>query len=422
MSEFDRVIGYEDVKAELIRICDVIVDPEKYRKLGAVTPKGVLLHGEPGIGKTLMALSFIREAGRKTLTIRKDKPNGGFVEHIRQVFEEAKSQSPSIVFLDDLDKFADEEKKSKNEEEYVVVQSCIDDVKDDEVFVIATANDIDLLPDSLIRNGRFDKVIEMVAPKGKEAEKIISFYLKDKKIVPDVDTGEISRLMEGRTCADLETVVNEAAIYAAYKGKEIIEQDDIVQACMRIIFDAPECVEQEDHEFLRNIAVHEAGHAVIGEILAPGSVNIVSIYQYSGSVKGILQAHENENMYLSKRLLENKVIRLLGGKAATEMVYGVSDPGTNSDLHKAFSMVEKFVDHYCSYSFDSFTACDSSPYLFEMRDRRISYEIERYYQTAKQIIAENRSFLDAIVDELMDKKTLTCRDIERIRNEYIKAA
>lgn len=422
MSEFDRVIGYEDIKVELRRICDVLVEPEKYRRLGATTPKGIMLHGEPGIGKSLMALCFIKESGRKAFTIRKDKPDGDFVEHIKKIFDEAREQAPSIVFLDDLDKFSNEDDDDCDAEEYVVVQSCIDYVRDHEVFVIATVNNKRKLPSSLKRAGRFDKIIEMMAPKGEEAEKIIAYYLKDKTVAKNLDIGEIARLMEEHTCADLETVVNEAAIYAAFQGKERVEQDDMVRACLRIIFDAPECIEQNDNEFLRNIAVHEAGHAVIGEILEPGSVNIVSIYQYSGSVKGLLHAHQRDDFSLSKKLMENKVIRVLGGKAATELIYGVTDTGTNGDLHKAFTLVAKFVDDFCSYSFDSFVGHHSSEHLKENRDRRIAYELERYYQVAKQILAENRAFLDALVDELMEKRTLTCRDVERIKKAIIKAA
>jgi cell division protease FtsH len=157
MRELDRVIGYEGIKQELYRIIDIIRDPAKYKSLGVSAPKGILLSGEPGIGKTLMAKSFIKEAGLKTFTIRKDRPDGAFVDLIRETFKEAEKAAPSIVLLDDLDKFANEDDYHRDAEEYVTVQACIDDVKESDVFVLGTCNNSRKLPDSLVRSGRFDK-------------------------------------------------------------------------------------------------------------------------------------------------------------------------------------------------------------------------------------------------------------------------
>ena len=133
--EFAVVIGYEPIKMELKRIIDIMLNPEKYKKLGVTTPRGVLFNGGPGLGKTLLANCFIRASGRKTFTCRKDKPNGDFVREIKNVFEDAKNNAPSIVFLDDMDKFANEDEYHENAEEFVTIQSCIDEVKNFEVFV-----------------------------------------------------------------------------------------------------------------------------------------------------------------------------------------------------------------------------------------------------------------------------------------------
>ena len=161
MSEFDKVIGYEDAKMELKRFCDVLRNPEKYTKLGVTMPSGILLCGEPGLGKTLMARCFIAESGCRVFTLRKEKPNGDFVNQIKETFEKAKTDSPSIVFLDDMDKFANEDDMHRDAEEYVTVQSCIDACKGHGIFTLATVNDKHCLPDSLLRAGRFDKVIEL---------------------------------------------------------------------------------------------------------------------------------------------------------------------------------------------------------------------------------------------------------------------
>ena len=157
MSKFDKVIGYEDIKAELIRICDVVKNPKKYARLGVCMPRGIMLWGEPGLGKTLMAQCFIEESGCKSFIIRKDKPDGDLVNVIREVFNQAKAQGRAIVFLDDLDKFANEDNQHPDAEEYVTVQACIDSCKDSEVFVLATANDKWCLPDSLRRSGKIGR-------------------------------------------------------------------------------------------------------------------------------------------------------------------------------------------------------------------------------------------------------------------------
>lgn len=415
MSEFDKVIGYEDIKMELKRFCDVIRNPEKYKKMGVQSPRGILLHGDPGLGKSLMAKCFIAESGRTVITLRKDKPDGDFVNAIRKTFEKAKKEAPCIVFFDDMDKFANEDNMHRDAEEYVAVQAGIDDCKDIEVFVLATVNDKWSLPDSLIRAGRFDKVIGFKNPTGTDAIKIIQHFLEGKQTVGDVNAVEIARLIEGHSCAELESVINEAGIYAGYESRELIEQRDIVKACMRLLFGAPECTNSKENPYARHVAVHEAGHAVLAEVLEPGSVNLVSICKFSGSAAGITKLRKTDYEEYSKELMENKVISVLGGKAATEMVYGIADVGCNSDMHEAFDTVTEFVDNICSLGFQTFEGNNSSGYLLEMKDRLVSMEMERYYQMAKKLIATNRDFLDAMTEALMDKQTLTCEDIGLIR-------
>ena len=164
MNAFERIIGYDSIKNELIQICDMIHNKDVYEKLGAKLPQGVLIHGEPGLGKTLMAKCFIEECGLETYTVRRNRGNDDFVGLITDVFEKAKENAPALIFLDDMDKFANEDEAHRNAEEYVAVQSGIDEVKGYEVFVLATANCIRNLPQSLLRSGRFDRKIEVKRP------------------------------------------------------------------------------------------------------------------------------------------------------------------------------------------------------------------------------------------------------------------
>lgn len=415
MSSFDKIIGYEGIKTELLRYCDVLKNPQIYHELGVKIPKGILLEGNPGLGKTMIAKCFIEESGCKSYILRKDKPDGDFVNEIRNVFERAKSDQCAIVLLDDMDKYANEDESHRDAEEYVTIQSCIDECKDSGVFVIATVNCIFSLPESLMRAGRFDKIIEMQFPKGEDAKRIVEYYLSQKQVVKNIDIEEISRLMEGHSCATLEAVINEAGIYAGFERRNKIEHADLLKACMRLIFDAPEVNDIKDNDILKRIAVHEAGHVVVAEVLNPGSVSLTSVQEFYGSKQGTTSNNKADDYNFNKSAQENEVVILLGGKAATEMVLGLNDVGCSNDISLASILVSAFVDDYCSFGFDSFEGPNPSQFLLENKDRLVAYEMNKYYQRAKQIIAENREFLDAITKELIEKKMLTYKDIKRMR-------
>lgn len=419
MDNFERVVGYEDIKAELRRFADVIRNTEKYASLGVTLPSGLLLSGKPGLGKTLMAKCFIEEAGCKTFTLRKDKPNGDFVKHIRETFDEAKKEAPSIVFLDDMDKFANEDRMHRDAEEYVTIQSCIDDNKGCGIFVLATVNEKYDLPDSLLRAGRFDETIDVEPPRGEDAEELIKYFLSTKTMMGNVDMEELTRLMEGNSCAEIETIINKAGIYAVSDGRDRIDQGDIVKACMRLMFESPECVNPSNNGNTKSVAIHEAGHAVVAEVLDPGSVTLTSVCRHIGQTEGVTKVHKREEFDLSKELYENSIICALGGKAATEMILGVADMGCNSDMHKVFDSVAVLVDNNCTLGFDAFERNPVSNYVLDNKDRLISSEVERYYKCAKKIVAENREFLDAVISALLDHKTVTFREMQTIREQNI---
>ncbi len=416
MKEFDKIIGYESVKKELERICDIMVNSEKYEKLGASTPRGLLLYGAPGVGKTTMAKSLIDASKRPVFICRKDKPDGDFIKYIKNQFEEAKKNAPSIIFLDDMDKFANEDEYHRNAEEFVTVQSCIDDCKGIEVFVLATANALNCVPKSLLRAGRFDKSIKIGNPHGKDAEEIIRYYLSNKKFVDGVDCEAVAKILNGGSCAELETVINEAGVYAGFENKDKIDMNDIVRSAMRVIFGAPESIDDTDEEDLLAVAYHEAGHAVIAEMLEPNSVSIVSVLSHIGETGGVTAYNQGDKYFKYKKYMENRVLSLLGGKAATEIVYGEVDTGANSDLHRAFDIVERFVDNYCSNGFDRWIQGRySSNEVSARRDMQMTVEMENFYAQAKSILIKNRKFLDALAKALADKKTLLNKDIQLIK-------
>jgi len=417
MKAFDKIIGYQSIKNELGILSDMMKNSEKYARLGVKLPRGILLFGEPGVGKTLMANCLIEESGRKVFVLRKDLPDGEFVNAIQETFKQARANTPCIVFLDDLDKFANDDRRDSNAEEYVTIQSCIDDSMADDVFVLATANNVRCLPKSLLREGRLGRKIYVDAPQGKDAVDIIQFYLSQKECVADVNAEDIARMLNGDSCAQLESIINEAGIYAASQNKERIDMDDMMRAVLRVKFDAPESVDEVPIESLTKTAYHEAGHVVVAEALQEGNVSVVSIIAHDGSTRGLTGYYQDDTYWDDMVNMENRVMCILGGKAATEIVYGRPDVGCNRDLHRAFDIAERFVDNYCATSFDSFAREDSGNDLFNRKDTRVAAEMDKYYAQAKRILVENRAFLEAVVQALLDKKTLVASDIQRIRRE-----
>ena len=417
MKGFEKIIGYKSIKKELILYADVLKNPKKYSALGVNVPSGILLCGDPGLGKTLMATCFIEETGLKAFVLRKEKSNGSFVNEIRKTYENARKEAPSIVFLDDMDKFSNTDSDYKDTEEYVTIQSCIDESKECGIFTLATSNSLFNLPSSLLRPGRFDEVIEVNPPCRKEVEEIIQYYLSQKKSVGDVDVKELSMLMDECPCAELENIINKAGIYAGYDNRDCICHQDIVDAFVRVMYESPECLNPQNNGENERIALHEAGHAVISEVLEPGSVTLISVCRNSYATQGVTRTKRAEEYYLSRELRENRVITSLGGKAATEIILGVSDVGCQDDLLTAHNIVEDLVDDFGTIGFETHTGRNSGAYVLEKKDRLIASELERYYKEAKRIIANNRAFVERVRVELLRHHTLTYRDMEMIRAE-----
>ena len=416
---FEEIIGYDSVKEELKRFCDVLENSKRYEELGVTLPSGILFSGEPGIGKSMMAKAFIEASGLKSFTIRKDRSDGDFTDKIRKTFEQAREEEKSIVLLDDMDKYANEDDKHKDAEEYITVQACIDDSVGSGVFVIATINDRDCLPKSLLRTGRFDKIIEMKAPEYEDTLKLTKHFLKNRRHEEDIDEEEIARIMTGRAVSDLKTIINDAGISAGYEGRAAISQKDILGSIVRLVFESPECEAKDDGEFDR-VLVHELGHVITAEMLEPGSVALVSVESHNGDIGGVTMIKPLKQNKLTPETLEKQATWALGGRAATEIVFGEPDVGSESDLQSAARKIEKLIEDEAQHGFEAFNRL----YAFSgrMADKKalvVAHEMENCYRKAKKIIAENRNLLSVLADILEKEKTLTSRAIREIIESLI---
>ena len=413
MSAFAKIIGYENVKKELRQVADMIKNPDKYKAFGAKMPKGIILHGVPGVGKTMLATALIEEAGVNSKVIRHEMARDSFCDHIKNSFEEfAASSAPAIILLDDLDKFSMDE---KNGEEFAVVQACIDSVKDKDIFVVATVNDMRVLPKSLTRPGRFDRNVEIGYPVGEEATKIIMYYMEGVKVAPDINYEDIAKMLTSRSCATLASVINAAAIEAAFAEKENIEMEDFVKAILTDVYGLENHCGEMSPEKQEEIAYHEAGHAVLAEVLMPECIGMVSLSSeaYSGMGGFVLHCKEPE-----RRAYE--ILVALGGKAACEMKYGRVGSATGLDLDKAAFEVLQSISRVASLGFSnlSLRSQDSDAYLYG-RQQVVAAEMERYLFKAKEIVASNREFLDKVATELLKKHTLLFSDMKRIRESCV---
>ena len=417
MDAFEKVIGYEQVKTELRQIADIIKNREKYEKLGARMPKGILIFGEPGLGKTLLAEEFIRECGIYNRTVRRSSGDMDFISEMHQAFRDAKANVPSVILLDDLDKYANEDRDHADAKEYVAVQACIDNVKDEDVFIIATVNDIHKLPKSLRRAGRFDRKIRVEPPQDGDALKIIEHYLAGKAVDQDINVEDIVKMSSKSSCAELEMVLNEAAIFAAYEGRSSIGIEHITEAVLRMQYHTPKDANITSGEELEYTVLHEAGHIVMAEAIRKGSIGLASI-------RAVSKAEAGGFVHMCGKVERrpHAILISLAGKAAVEMYYAERCAGgCASDLEKASDLIRRGMTENAT---SGLALLDKEHQYFSEThlarcETAVTVELERYMRIARQSLLDNREFLEKVRDALKEKETLLHSDIKFLRKGCI---
>lgn len=357
MSALDKVIGYKSVVNELQELANVLKNPAPYEALGAKIPRGLIIQGDPGLGKTLMAQCFIEETGWKSLLLRRTASSDKFLDEIQATFDEAKASAPCIVFLDDLDKFANTDQARPNQPEYVTVQSCIDNIAGHKVFVLATANDeYRSVPPSLVRPGRFDKTITLRRPEFDDARQIISYYLESRHIPNTVDADKIAQFP--MTCAELENRINTAAISAIAAGRQSINTTDLLKACLEYVEGATwsecdvhlswqEAARRRDYEPRARTACHEAGHLLMLELLDPGSANLAALLDTRARMaKGVTMSRRDHDPFVPGVSSEGVKLKIaLGGLVAEEIAFGQWSLGSHIDLERATGLAYEELTH-----------------------------------------------------------------------------
>lgn len=413
MSAFDKVIGYRSAKEELSQILDMFKHSEIYKEIGAKLPHGVLLYGAPGMGKTLLATSFIEEAAVKAFSVKGTKGKGAILKDIADAFEKAKQEGKAIIFFDDMDKFSSSQSRDVDDPAFVAIQSGIDSVKGKDILVVATVNNVEKLPSSLKRNGRFDCKLHIGTPGRSDAAKIVEYYLRKRKVDPNANYDDIAKMINYSSCADLDKVVNKGAIIAVYKRKNCVQTEDIVEAYLGDAYDLDDW-EEKSLEERRSTSLHEAGHCVVSEIIKKGSVGLVSVRTRDGFTKRCLA--------LTRR--PQQVLISLAGKVACELYdKGRVASGCYYDLRTATELIREGLTNSGTNGTTLLYPGDSSVHSLSdaYKDRvigAVNTELERYLFLCRDILIKNKGFLFAVRDELVEKGTLLHSDIQRIRASF----
>ncbi len=440
---FDEVAGADEERAELAEVVDFLKDPRKYIELGARIPKGILLVGPPGTGKTLLGRAVAGEAGVPFFSIS----GSDFVEmfvgvgasRVRDMFENAKKNSPCIVFIDELDAVGrqrgaglggghDEREQTLNQ---LLVEMDGFDVNEG-IIIIAATNRPDILDPALLRPGRFDREVTVTLPDVKGRVEVLKVHTRKKRLAEDVDLKILARGTPGFTGADLENVVNEAALLAARENKKKINMKHLEEAVERVVAGTEKTSRVISDFEKRIVAYHEAGHALVGYLLPyTDPVHKVSIIPRGRSGGYTLMFPEEDRYYMTRSELLDRVSTLLGGRVAEKLVLNDISTGAQNDLERATQIVRQMIMEYgMSDALGPITLGRKQDQVFLGRDlgrdrdyseeiakaidQEIRKTIDNSYQQAQDILEENRSKLETIAKALIERETLNSKEIKAL--------
>lgn len=448
--KFAQVAGLQEEKEELEEIVDFLKSPKKYIQVGARIPKGVLLVGPPGTGKTLLAKAVAGEAGVPFFTIS----GSDFVEmfvgvgasRVRDLFEDAKKHAPCIIFIDEIDAVArrrgtgmggghDEREQTLNQ---LLVEMDGFGVNEG-IIVMSATNRVDILDPAILRPGRFDRKVMVGRPDVKGRKEILEVHAKGKPLGDDVDLAQIARTTSGFTGADLENLLNEAAILAAKENRVYIQQSDIRHAFVKVGIGAEKKSKVVSEKEKKITAYHEAGHAILFHVLPDvGPVYSVSIIPTGVGAAGYtMPLPENDEMFNTRGKMLQEITVALGGRIAEELVFDDITTGASQDIKQATalakSMVMKFgmseelgLVNYDSDSEEVFVGRDfghaSRGYGEEVAgkiDREVKKIIDECYANAKEIIQKYNHVLESCADLLLEKEKITREEFSALFDEEI---
>ena len=440
---FADVAGQEEAKESLTEVIDFLNQPEKYEKVGARSPKGVLLVGPPGTGKTLMAKAVAGEASVPFFAISGSEFVEMFVGRgaakVRELFEQAEKHAPCIVFIDEIDtigKSRDNQMGSNDEREQTLNQLLteMDGFEGNQgVVILAATNRPEVLDPALLRPGRFDRQVPMELPDLKGREDILKVHLRDVVTAEDIDHNLIARMTSGASGAQVANIVNEAAIRTVRDNREKVTTEDLVASIETVIAGAEKKNAILSDQEKKIVAYHEIGHALVAAKQTESAPvqKITIVPRTSGALGYVMQVEEDERSLVSKTEMLNQIAVLCAGRAAEEVVFGEITTGASNDIEKATSLVRQMITQYgMSDKFGMVNlAGQSSQYLggeaqlncsnetSHLVDLEVQKIIAEAYEDAKRILNENREQLDDLAAYLYEEETIPGKQFMEILAE-----
>ena len=440
---FKDVAGIDEEKEELEEVVEFLKNPKKFTDMGARIPKGVLLVGQPGTGKTLLAKAVAGEAGVPFFFIS----GSDFVEmyvgvgasRVRDLFQEAKRNAPCIIFIDEIDAVGRQRGAGigggHDEREQTLNQMLVemDGFSANEgVIVLAATNRPDVLDKALLRPGRFDRQIVVPAPDVKAREQILAVHSKKKTFADDVDMKLIAKNTSGFVGADLENLLNEAALLAARQDHKAIEQKDIEDAMVKVTMGPEKRTRVRSDKEKKLVAYHEGGHAVVSKFLSTQDpVHEISIIPRGMAGGYTMYRPSEDKSFISKTEMEEQIISLLGGRVAEEIAIGDISTGASNDIERATAIAKSMITKYgMNERLGTVTYGSESQEVFLGRDlaqektyseetaaiidEEIKKMIATSYQRAKELLEQNRDKLDAVAKVLIEREKITEEEFNQV--------
>ena len=439
---FDDVAGEDEAKENLTEIVNYLHDPSKYQEIGASMPKGVLLVGPPGTGKTMLAKAVAGEANVPFFSMSGSEFVEMFVgmgaSKVRDLFKQAKEKAPCIVFIDEIDAIGKKRdgQIGGNDEREQTLNQLLTEMDGFEgntgVIILAATNRPESLDPALTRPGRFDRRVPVELPDLKGREEILKVHAKKIKVAEDVDFNKVARMASGASGAELANIVNEAALRAVRDGRKFATQADLEESIEVVIagYQKKNAI-MTDHE-KRIVAYHEIGHALVAakQTNSAPVQKITIVPRTSGALGYTMQVDEGNHVLMSKEEIENKIATFTGGRAAEEVVFGSVTTGASNDIEHATKLARAMITRYgMSDDFDmvaletvtnQYLGGDASLVCSAETQTKIDQQVvalvKREHQKALDILRENRTKLDELANFLYEKETITGEEFMGILN------
>ena len=443
---FSDVEGVDEAEENLKEIVDYLGNPSKYSEIGASMPKGVLLVGPPGTGKTMLAKAVAGEANVPFFSMSGSEFVEMFVgmgaSKVRDLFKQAKEKAPCIVFIDEIDAIGQKRNGGNiggNDEREQTLNQLLTEMDGFEgntgVIILAATNRPESLDPALTRPGRFDRRVPVELPDLKGREAILKVHAKKVKTENNIDYGKIARMASGASGAELANIVNEAALRAVRDGRKMASQRDFEESIETVIagYQKKNAILSDKEKSI--VAYHEVGHALVAAMQTHSAPvqKITIIPRTSGALGYTMQVDEGEHYLMSKEELENKIATLTGGRAAEELIFGSITTGASNDIEQATKLARAMITRYGMGEFgmvametvtnqylggDSTLAC--SPETQAKIDKMVVDLVQKQYEKAKTILTENKASLDKIAHHLYEKETITGEEFMDILNGQIE--